>query len=153
MMPQLGAPSLGRYFPFKYLGIPLAILFLATLVMLPRLLEPHFGLFDDGVSLSFGSLSTQEGLLPTVAMVVQNDGKRGRFHPVHFAYLILQFSLCGYEPMLWFLMNWLLLMATALLIARITWLGSRDKLAALFSGLGYLLLPSVFESYYTLSKS
>ena len=87
--------------------------------MLPRLLEPHFGLLDDGVSLVWGSLSTQESLLPTAAKVVQEDGKRGRFHPVHWAYLILQFPLCVYEPVLWFLVNWLLLTAHTLDAAQV----------------------------------
>ena len=138
---------------FRYIAIPLAIILLTTLVMLPRLLEPSFGMLDDGVSLFWGSLSTQEGLLPTAVKAVQEDGKRGRFHPIHWLFLILEFLFCGYSAGLWFLVNWLLLTATALLIARIVWVGSRDKLAALFSGLGYLLFPSVFENYYTLSKS
>ncbi len=134
-------------------AIVAGILLLATLVMLPRLLTPDFGLLDDGVSLFFGSLGTQRGVFHAVATVVQADGQRGRFHPVHWAYLILQFRFGQYQPLLWFSVNCVLLGATGIIIARIAWLVSKDRLAATFSGAGYVLLPSTFENYYTLSKS
>src|SRR5262249_15301469 len=42
--------------------------------------------------------------------------------------------------------------ATGLLVAGIAWLVSRDGVAAGGAGAAYVLLPSTFESYYTLSK-
>jgi hypothetical protein len=124
----------------------------ALAVMLPRLLSPHFGLLDDGVTIyvsrAFG-VALDEGV---PGLLLRLELERGRFRPLYWLFEALQYALWGPSARGFFIGNSLALLLTALCVSGTVAAISRDRLACLLAGVAYVLSPPVFESYYTLSK-
>jgi hypothetical protein len=117
---------------------------LAVLLMLPRLLAPEFGLFDDG------------GILVTADKIAHGtwytgaDSVEGRFRPIHWLWFTLSYLVGGKNPFWFYLANTL---AFALIVAGLIYLvhtltGSR--LQAWIAGLVFVLAGPVGESFLTL---
>lgn len=123
------------------------LLLLSLLILMPRLLQPDFGLLDDGRTLSVASQITRgEGQ-------VDFDRDAGRFRPVYWAYNALLYRLAGANPRGWFLGNLVLLGAAVWLLYRWVSLRSSQPLVGLGAGVLFLFSGPVVESFYTLSKS
>lgn len=130
--------------PKVHVGI---LLLLSLLLLLPRLLQPDFGLLDDGRTLSITRQILQGD------WQVEFDREAGRFRPVYWAYNALLYRLAGPNPRGWFLGNLALLGAATLLLYRWVSLRSGQPLVGLGAGLLFLFSGPVVESFYTLSKS
>lgn len=126
---------------------PVLLILLSLLILLPRLVQPDFGLLDDGRTLSVASQIMQGH------WQVDFDREAGRFRPVYWAYNALLYRLAGTNPRGWFLGNLVLLSAAAWLLYR--WVSRRSgrPLVGLGAGVLFLFSGPVVESFYTLSKS
>ncbi|HEX9089937.1 MAG TPA: hypothetical protein VF831_00530, partial [Anaerolineales bacterium] len=119
----------------------------ACLLMLPRLVSPNFGLFDDGRTLVL-SQGINQGVWD-----MSWDSAAGRFRPVYWLYYALVYRISGMYPLGFFLANALILAATvAALIALACTLGL-SRLQAWAAGLIFALSGPVIENFYTLSKA
>jgi uncharacterized membrane protein len=125
---------------------------LATLIMIPRISSPNFGLLDDGVTLAVSSSILREAKAGNWKFVFGLERDRGRFRPFYWLYYASLYSLFGPNPSRFFVSQWLSLILTGLVIYGIVWTVVKDHFASLFSGLAYVLSPTTFENYYTLSK-
>ncbi len=76
---------------------------LAALILLPRLISPQFGFFDDASTLS----QSQRFLKGDFSM--SHDKEAGRFRPVYWLYYTIFYALAGYHPFWFFLGNLILL--------------------------------------------
>jgi hypothetical protein len=118
---------------------------LAILIMLPRLLSPQFGLFDDGITLR------------TVKEMASGnwqlwDIQLGRFRPIYWLWWFLLYRIFGDNPLGFFLGNTILLALSALMIALIIRrLGGSTRQGWITSML-FVLSGPIIENYYTLSK-
>ena len=120
---------------------------LACLLMLPRLVSPNFGLFDDGRTLVL-SQGINQGVWD-----MSWDSAAGRFRPVYWLYYALVYRLSGMHPLGFFLANTLILAAiVAVLIVVARTLGL-SRLQAWAAGLIFALAGPVIENFYTLSKA
>lgn len=118
----------------------------AFLLMLPRLLSPQFGLFDDGIT-----LRTVESL--TQGDFALWDAAVGRFRPAYWAYWLSIYLIFGAQPLPFFLVNTIVLGATGVLLSMAAERLSGSALLSALAGLGYVLSGPVIENYYTLSKA
>jgi hypothetical protein len=127
------------------LGVALPAL-LALALMVPRIVRADFGLFDDPTSLQVANQISQG------QWGLGSDVGFGRFRPMFW----LQFAACylvaGKSPSLYFIGNAVILALTALLLALLAQRLTRSSLAALLSGMAYVLGGPVVENAYTLSK-
>lgn len=120
-------------------------LLLCAGIMLPRLLSPQFGFFDDAVSLTTAQKvwSGQWSLGPDV---------NGRFRPIYYLYYAFLALLFDNHPFWFFLGNLVLwLAATFCLICLARGLGL-DRRAAWLAGFTFVISGPVLENIYTLSK-
>lgn len=124
----------------------LGLIGLCCVLLLPRLLSPHFGLLDDPRTL-VTTRQILQGIWP-----VSFDVDAGRFRPLYWFYLSLLYGLAGEHPLGWFLANLALLVIICLLLWQ--WIAQRSGngrlglLAAVF----FALSGPVVENFYTLSK-
>ena len=124
-----------------------APLLVCILIMLPRLVSPHFGLMDDGRALSIA-----DGILHG-KFDLSWDVVAGRARPVYWAAFAFWYLLVGGHPFWYFLGNLIVFSATTfLLIYLVNSLGG-TKPQAFFTGLVFTLTTSVIENVYTLSKA
>ncbi len=117
---------------------------LAVLLMLPRLLKPQFGLFDDGRTLLTAS-KIVHGIWYTGA-----DSLQGRFRPVHWLWFSLSYLVGGKNPFWFYIANTL---AFIVLVAGLIYLvrtisGSRQQ--GWIAGFIFVLAGPVPESFLTL---
>lgn len=119
---------------------------LTAVVLVPRLIDPQFGLFDDALTLQ------------TVRALSQGDWNLwdfagGRFRPIYWFFYWLVYAVAGPNP-LWFflaeavilgLSGWILLQ-----LLRSTELPGRLSLAA---AAAFIVSPPAIETFYTLSKA
>jgi hypothetical protein len=126
---------------------------IATVVMIPRMIAPNFGLLDDGVTIHLSSYILQEFKAGNMGVIFRLESDRGRFKPLNFLYYAVPYAIGGPSPFAFFVAQWLSLMVTAIIICRVVEVMTRDRLGGVFSGILYVLSPPVIESYYTLSKS
>ena len=125
----------------------------ATIVMLPRLSSPHFGLLDDGV-LPIGSAAVLRqitGQEPGALFLFERH--LGLVRPVYWLWTGGQYLLWGANPLGFFLMLYLNLVATSLLVLGAVTAATKDPRAGLLAGLAFVLSPPVVENYYTASKA
>ncbi len=124
-----------------------APLLVCLLIMLPRLVSPHFGLMDDGRALSIA-----DGILQG-KFDLSWDVVAGRARPVYWLAFAFWYLLVGGHPFWYFLGNLFVFSATTfLLIYLVNSLGG-IKLQAFLTGLVFALTTSVLEDVYTLSKA
>ncbi len=117
---------------------------LAVGLMLPRLLAPGFGLFDDGRILVTAKTITS-GTWYTGA-----DSLEGRFRPVHWLWFTLSYLVGGGNPLWFFIAN---TAALVLVVAGLIYLvravsGSQHQ--GWIAGLVFVLAGPVAESFLTL---
>lgn len=120
---------------------------LCIAIMLPRLADPQFGMFDDGynlgkaVEIAHGNLS------------MRYDGISGRFRPMYWLTYGILYRLAGLKPLWYFLNNTLIL--AVIVVALTYWVylisGKKTRLAWL-SGVLFALSVPVIENFYTLGK-
>jgi hypothetical protein len=124
-----------------------APLLLGVLIMLPRLLNPNFGLMDDG-----RALTISQGLLHG-KFDLSWDVISGRARPVYWLAFAFWYILVGGHPFWYFLGNLIVFSTTTfLLIFLVDSLGG-SKLQAFLTGLVFVLSTSIIENIYTLSKA
>ncbi len=119
---------------------------LCILIMLPRLVSPQFGLFDDG-----NSLITAQKITHGV-WDMRVDYLSGRFRPVYWLFFTLFYWLFGKNPFWYFLGNTLVFGITAFCIIQLVLVISKSRLQAWASGILFVLAGPTIENYYTLSK-
>lgn len=121
-------------------------LLLCVGIMLPRLMSPHFGFFDDGLSL----ITAQK--IWAGQWTFGNDPVGGRFRPLYWLYSAFLFRLFGASPF-WFFIGtlFLWLVITFCLIHLAQHLGL-DRKASWLVGFTFVLSGPVLENVYTLSK-
>ncbi len=115
-------------------------------MMLPRLISPQFGLFDDGRSL----ITSQKIVAGNWDMSI--DVFEGRYRPVYWLYFALFYGLFGENPFWFFLGNTLVFAITTYCIIKFVKTINGSNLQAWTSGLFFALAGPTIESYYTLSK-
>lgn len=127
--------------------IQIALVAASLAFMLPRLLSPQFGLFDDGVTLA------NSRLILSGDFTVGSDQETGRFRPLYWGYNTLLAWIGQESPLVFFLGNLVLLSGTVLLIYSIARKAGASQLAAGLAGFLFLISGPTVEGSYTLSKS
>lgn len=144
-MNQLQADVAGKRSRLSWLAVS-SLAILCVLIMLPRILAPQFGLFDDGRTVAV-SRSILSGNLDNLW-----EPQSGRSRPVYWLYNAFLYALAGPSPSLFFIANLLIL---GLLAFGIGWLvlrlGGRPFQAWLSACL-FAVSGPIVESFYTLSK-
>ena len=118
----------------------------SILIILPRLLSPQFGLFDDGVTLR----TSQE--LATGSFNLQFDLGAGRWRPVYWIFYALPYLIARTSPLMYFLVNAIELCLITAGIIHLVHVMSGSRLQGLLSGLFFALAGPIIENFYTLSK-
>lgn len=118
----------------------------AVVLMVPRVLDAHFGLFDDPTSIGVAE-QTRAGTWDWRA-----DAGFGRFRPIYWLSFSLIYALVGKEPAWFFVANMIVLAGTALLLTATVLRLTGRSLAAGVAGMAFVLGGPVIESTYTLSK-
>jgi hypothetical protein len=122
-------------------------LLVCILIMLPRLISPHFGLMDDGRALTIA-----QGILHG-KWDLGWDVIAGRARPIYWTAFAFWYLLAGGHPFWYFLGNLIVFSATTFLLIRlVSELGGSD-LQAWLTGMIFVLSTSVIEDVYTLSKA
>jgi hypothetical protein len=129
----------------KRVAVYLPVL-LAILVMVPRLLSPHFGLFDDGKSM----VTAQD--LRTGDWSFKFDAGDSRFRPIYWLAFSIPYSLFGAHPFWFFLVNSLGLAISTYCIVQFLINIGRTHFQAWVTGMLFVLASPVIENFYTLSK-
>jgi len=119
---------------------------IVTLIMLPRLVSPQFGFFDDARMLA----QSKDLLQGDFSM--SHDKQAGRFRPAYWLYYTAIYLVAGYRPF-WFFIGHLLLFYILLLELRLILneMGFSD-LQVLITSLIFVLTMPIIENFYTLSK-
>lgn len=121
---------------------------LSPILMIPRLMEPQFGLLDDGLTLQI-----TRAILTNGSLEVPFDLEAGRFRPIYWVYQTVLSLLADQIPLRFYIGNTLLLAsAIVLIILLVQKIGGSHRQAWL-TGLVFLLSGPVIENYYTLSKA
>ena len=120
---------------------------LAVLLVLPRLINPEFGLFDDPAAIRY-SQDIQRGDWG----VLSNDADSGRFRPLYWLQYATTYLVAGERPFWFYVVNSLVFV---FLTAELIWLLRRlgvVRLQAGISGALFVLAGPVVENIYTLMK-
>jgi len=119
---------------------------LVIIVMIPRLISPQFGFFDDARMLAQG----ENFLHGDFSM--SHDKQAGRFRPIYWLYYTLIYSFAGYKPF-WFFLGNLIIFLILLYQIRVILkkMGFADWQIFLTSLIFIFSMP-IIENFYTLSK-
>jgi hypothetical protein len=117
------------------------------LIMLPRLISPHFGLMDDGRALTIA-----QGIVHG-KWDLSWDVIAGRARPIYWTAFAFWYLLAGGHPFWYFMGNLIVFSATTFLLIRLVSALGGSKLQACLTGLVFALSTSVIENVYTLSKA
>lgn len=121
-------------------------LLLCVGIMLPRLMSPQFGFFDDG----FSMITAQR--IWAGQWTLGSDPVGGRFRPVYWLYFAFPYRLFGNSPFWYFMGNlFLWLVITFCLMGLAQHLGL-DQKAAWVVGFTFVISGPVLENVYNLSK-
>lgn len=119
---------------------------IATLIMIPRLISPQFGFFDDARMLA-QSKSILQGDFD-----MSHDKQAGRFRPIYWLYYTGIYLIAGYHPF-WFFIGQLFIFYILLYEL---WLILKDmgfsESQVLATSLIFILTMPIIENFYTLSK-
>ncbi len=121
---------------------------LAVLIMLPRLLQPNFGLLDDGATLRAAGQIDGNWTAP-----LHLSGDTGRFFPMYWIYYYGIFKIVGASPLGFFAAHCILLAVTIAGLIYFVRLGGATRLQAGAAGLFFAASGPVIENFYTLSKA
>jgi hypothetical protein len=119
---------------------------LCLVIMVPRLLLPQFGLFDDGYTILLAR-QVQDGNWGAVW-----EGGHGRSRPIYILYNALLYVLGGPNPFWFFLANVLLWGFITFALIRLMRSAGRSRFMSAAAGLFFVLSGPTVESFYTLSK-
>jgi len=121
-------------------------LLVGVALMLPRMLSPQFGLFDDGKT-----LITAKEMAKNLSYFTF-EAAEGRFRPVYWLYFSVIDWIFGQQPFWFFLGNTVVLVLSTWMLMVFTHLVTGRRLQAWVTGLLFALSGPVIESFYTLSK-
>jgi hypothetical protein len=113
--------------------------------MLPNLVDPNWGILDDGVSLKMAHLMLEDFKWE---MFISDTG---RFFPLYWVYFFIQYLIFDANPFGFYLVDTLRLIITCILVFEIGRI-IINKTAGYLAFALYLLSYSLVENYYTLSK-
>jgi hypothetical protein len=121
-------------------------LILCLMIMLPRLINPEFGLMDDG------DTTQKANLILSGDWGLGSEASAGRFRPLYWYIHMLLFRLFGVHPAGFFFVNFLafalLLFGTIKLLLH----QGSSKMVCLLACILFIFSGPIAESYYTLSK-
>jgi hypothetical protein len=118
-----------------------------TSFMWPRLLDPHFGLLDDGMILQAAQVIAER---PGTAFTVGTD--HGRFSPAFWLFYTGVYSVVGQNPAGFFAANLFILIGLTAALAFTVRAGGGSDLQAMLAAVGFLIGAPAVEAFYTLSK-
>jgi hypothetical protein len=121
-------------------------LLLCAGIMLPRLLSPHFGFFDDGVVL------TAAQRVWTGQWHIFDDAYDGRLRPVYWLFYALVYRVFGQNPFWFFFCNLLLFLGITFCLIRLALTLGLNRKAAWATGFTFAVAGPVLENIYTISK-
>jgi len=121
-------------------------LIIGWLLMIPRLLSPQFGFFDDATT-----LTTSESIL-NGTWSLADEAFHGRFRPVYWLYYALIYTFAGQNPFWFFVGNVLLLSLITFGLIRLARALGHNRLQAWVAGTVFILAGTTLENVYTLSK-
>ena len=124
----------------------LAPCILAVIVVLPRLLSPQFGLLCDGSTLRALRL-LREGNWQL------EDIQSRRSRPIYWVFWYFVDALANQDPMWFYLLQTVLLIALVSAIIYLIYLITKNKWLAWLTGVLFVLSGPIIETFYTLSKS
>jgi len=130
---------------FRTLALYSPIIF-SWVLMIPRLLSPQFGFFDDAAT-----LANSEGILEGTWSPLE-EAAYGRFRPLYWLYYAFIYFFTGQNPFWFFMGNlfiWTLL--TFSLITLVRSLGG-NRLQVWSASILFILAGTTIENAYTLSK-
>ncbi len=118
-----------------------------VVIMLPRLADPQFGLFDDGQTIT-NALQVLQG---NWGVIFENA--YGRTRPIYWLFYTLIFKLAGRNPFWFFLVNAVVFIAVIVLIIQLVRSLGGSPFQAGSAGLLFAISDPVIENVYTLSKA
>lgn len=130
----------------KTLLFALLPFFIATLIMLPRLMSPQFGLFDDGW------IYTEVQKILQGDFSMQYDNQAGRFRPLYWLYFTAIYLLAGSNPVWFFIGHWFILIILLVEMRVLLKFWQAEDWQILFTSLVFLFSIPIIENFYTLSK-
>ena len=120
---------------------------LALALMIPRILSPQFGLFDDAVT-----LRVAHGISSGNWDVLSFESSAGRFRPLYWLQYTLVDLLAGDNPLWFFFWNGFVLVVVSLELMALTRRLGATKGQAWLTGVFFVTSGPVVENAYTLSK-
>lgn len=117
---------------------------IAILVMLPRLLSPQFGLFDDGRTLVTAQTITSG------TWYTGKDSFEGRFRPIHWLWFSVLYLLDGANPFWFFIGNLLALAFVTWGIIFLVRKAGGNCLQAWLAGAFFVLAGPIPETFFSL---
>ena len=121
--------------------------FLAVLLVVPRLVSAEFGLFDDPAAIRYS-----QGIANGDWSVLSNDADSGRFRPLYWLQYALTYLLVGRQPFWFYIVNSLVFVTlTGELIWLVRRLGGSQR-QGWITGALFVLAGPVIENVYTLMK-
>jgi len=119
---------------------------LVTLIMLPRLISPQFGFFDDARMLA------QSKKFLRSDFSLSHDRQAGRFRPIYWLYYALIYALAGFHPFWFFLGNLFLFFILLYELRLILRDMGCSKRQIFVTSLIFIFTMPIIENFYTLSK-
>jgi hypothetical protein len=119
---------------------------MCCLVMLPRFLDPQFGLMDDG------DVIQKAHMISDGQWGVGSETGAGRFRPLYWYIHYFIFLLFGANPAGFFLVNFLALVLLVVGVIKLLKVYGSTNITILIACAFFLLSGPIAESYYTLSK-
>jgi hypothetical protein len=120
----------------------------ALALLLPRMMDAHFGLLDDAVTIVNSRDLTRE---PALLLSFGRDV--GRFFPVYYIYYLLVWAVSGENPAVFYAINLLTLAGTALLLVWAARLRGGTLWQAALTGTLFIVNLPVSSTFNTLSKA
>jgi hypothetical protein len=116
------------------------------ILMIPRLLSPQFGFFDDATT-----ITTSENILKG-SWSLADEAYHGRFRPAYWVFYAWIYASAGQNPFWFFMGNAFLLSLITLGLIRIARALGQNRIQAWITGSAFVLAGTTLENIYTLSK-
>lgn len=130
----------------KNLVLAVLPLIIVALIMLPRLISPQFGLFDDG------SMLVEVNRFVDHDWAMAHDVQAGRFRPIYWLYFLTIFSFAGPTPFWFFFGHFILFLVIIIEIRIIMHQMRATNWQILVTSLIFIFSIPIVENFYTLSK-
>lgn len=119
---------------------------LVVVIMLPRLISPQFGFFDDA------SMLTQSRNFLQGDFSMGHDKQAGRFRPIYWLYYTLIYSFAGYQPFWYFFGNLIIFLILVYQIRVLMKDMNCSNWQILLGSVVFVFSMPIIENFYTLSK-